>query len=77
MPISENDLRLRLGEKIEELRSSKNLGVREFALIAEIEHHQLINIEKGRVDLRLKTLRKIAIGLDVDIQELFNFMKIS
>ncbi|MDN5286586.1 MAG: hypothetical protein JWR38_2860 [Mucilaginibacter sp.] len=77
MPISENDLRLRLGEKIEELRSSKNLGVREFALIAEIEHHQLINIEKGRVDLRLKTLRKIAIGLDVDIQELFNFKKTS
>jgi transcriptional regulator with XRE-family HTH domain len=77
MPISENDLRLRLGEKIEELRSSKNLGVREFALIAEIEHHQLINIEKGRVDLRLKTLRKIAIGLDIEIQELFNFKKIS
>ncbi|MEZ2337299.1 helix-turn-helix domain-containing protein [Mucilaginibacter sp. RCC_168] len=77
MPISENDLRLRLGEKIEELRSSKNLGVREFALIAEIEHHQLINIEKGRVDLRLKTLRKIAIGLDIEVQELFNFKKIS
>lgn len=71
------DLRQRLGAKIEELRSSKNFGVREFALIAEIEHHQLINIEKGRVDLRLKTLRKIAIGLDVEIQELFNFNKVS
>jgi hypothetical protein len=28
-----------LGEKIKELRFSNNLGLREFALIAEIEHH--------------------------------------
>ncbi|MFI5161230.1 MAG: helix-turn-helix domain-containing protein [Sphingobacteriales bacterium] len=62
-----------LGKKIESLRTDKKFGVREFALIADIEHHQLINIEKGRVDIRLSTLLKIAKALDVEPKELLDF----
>ena len=62
-----------LGKNIERLRIQKKLGVREFALIADIEHHQLINIEKGRVDIRLTTLIKIAKGLGVEAKELLDF----
>jgi transcriptional regulator with XRE-family HTH domain len=73
MSISEEEFRQLLGNRIEELRTSKKYGVREFSLIADIEHHQLINVEKGRIDVRLRTLRKIAIGLNVEVMELFNF----
>jgi len=62
-----------LGKNIEKLRIQKQFGVREFALIADIEHHQLINIEKGRVDIRLTTLLKIAKGLGVEPKELLDF----
>ena len=62
-----------LGKKIEKLRTQKGFGVREFALIADIEHHQLINIEKGRVDIRLSTLIKIAKGLGAEAKELLDF----
>ncbi|MDB5024949.1 MAG: hypothetical protein JWP78_2704 [Mucilaginibacter sp.] len=62
-----------LGRKIAALRTLKKLGVREFALIADIEHHQLINIERGRVDIRLSTLIKIAKGLGVEPKELLDF----
>lgn len=62
-----------LGKKIEKVRNQKGFGVREFALLADIEHHQLINIEKGRVDIRLSTLLKIAKGLGVDAKELLDF----
>lgn len=62
-----------LGKKIERLRTQKKFGVREFALVADIEHHQLINIEKGRVDIRLSTLLKIAKGLGVEAKELLDF----
>lgn len=72
MSLSEEEYRKRLGKKIEEIRISKDLGVREFALIADIEHHQLINIEKGRVDIRLKTLRKIANGFEIKAMELLD-----
>jgi len=62
-----------LGNRIEHLRNQRNFGVREFALMAELEHHQLINIEKGRVDIRLSTLLKIAKGLGVEPKELLDF----
>jgi transcriptional regulator with XRE-family HTH domain len=61
-----------LGNRIEELRMQKKMSVRAFALIAEIEHHQLINIEKGRVDIRLSTLRKVARALEITPSELLN-----
>jgi transcriptional regulator with XRE-family HTH domain len=62
-----------LGEKIEGLRTDKKYSTRQFALLAEMEHHQLINIEKGRVDLRLSTLIKIAKVLKVQAKELLDF----
>ncbi|WP_439698173.1 helix-turn-helix domain-containing protein [Mucilaginibacter sp. AW1-7] len=62
-----------LGEKIKSIRKGHNFGVRELALIAEIEHHQLINIEKGRVDIRLSTLRKIAKALKCTPKDLLDF----
>lgn len=62
-----------LGERINERRAMKNLSTRQFALLAEIEHHQLINIEKGRVDIRLSTLMKIAKTLDTSAKELLDF----
>ena len=62
-----------LGKRIEHLRTQRNFGVREFALMAELEHHQLINIEKGRVDIRLSTLLKIAKGLGIESKELLDF----
>lgn len=62
-----------LGERIEERRVAKKLSTRQFALLAEMEHHQLINIEKGRVDIRLSTLLKIAKVLNVESKELLDF----
>ncbi len=62
-----------LGEKIEGLRTLKKYSTRQFALLAEMEHHQLINIEKGRVDIRLSTLLKIAKVLEVHAKELLDF----
>ncbi len=63
----------RLGERIKSLRIAKAYKVREFAMLADIEHHQLINIEKGRVDARYSTLLKISIALDIPISKLLDF----
>ena len=73
MHIIDEMFKEKLGRKIEALRTQKQLGVREFALLADIEHHQLINIEKGRVDIRLSTLIKIAKGFGVEAKELLDF----
>lgn len=63
----------KLGERIKTLREKKDLGVRAFALLADIEHHQLINIEKGRVDVRYSTIIKISVTLGIEPKDLLNF----
>ncbi|WP_129717230.1 helix-turn-helix domain-containing protein [Pedobacter sp. SYP-B3415] len=61
-----------LGKRITVLRKDRELSLRKFALIADIEHHQLINIEKGRVDPRLSTLRKIAVAFEISLPDLLS-----
>lgn len=73
MSDSNETFKEKLGRKIEALRTQKKFSLREFALIADIEHHQLINIEKGRVDIRLSTLIKIAKAFEVEPKELLDF----
>lgn len=68
-----DSLKDKLGKRIKELREGKGLGVRQFALLAEIEHPQLINIEKGRVDIKLATIHKIAKAFEMEVTDLFNF----
>ncbi|WP_316800610.1 helix-turn-helix transcriptional regulator [Pedobacter frigidisoli] len=66
-------LKVKLGEHIRLLREEKGLSIRQFALQAGIEHPQLINIEKGRVDLKLTTIYKISNALDIELSKLFKF----
>lgn len=64
-------LKSKMGERIRSLREQKGMSIRQFALLADMEHPQLINIEKGRIDLKLSTLNKIAKGLGCSIREFF------
>ncbi|PYF68470.1 helix-turn-helix domain-containing protein [Pedobacter nutrimenti] len=66
-------LKVLLGKRIQELRMEKGLSIRKFALIAEVEDAQLINIEKGRVDVKLQTLQKFSMAFGVEVGELFDF----
>jgi transcriptional regulator with XRE-family HTH domain len=70
-------LRSNLGDRIKTLRKKRDLSIRQFALLAEIEHPQLVNIEKGRVDLKLSTLNKIARGFEIDLMSLFDFSELA
>lgn len=73
MTITINDsIQIKVGQRITALRKKNTMSIRKFALLANIEHHQLINIEKGRVDMRLSTLEKIAVALNIHIGALFD-----
>jgi len=68
-----DDLKIKLGERVRSLREEKGISIRQFALQAGLEHPQLINIEKGRIDLKLSTLYKISNALDIELSKLFKF----
>jgi transcriptional regulator with XRE-family HTH domain len=68
MPMKNNQQQV--GTSIRKLREDKNLLQRELADSAGIPVRTLGRIERGEVDMRLSTLRKIASALNVDIKDL-------
>lgn len=60
----------KLGAKIKQLREEKEIDQKSFAFDCEIGRTQLYMIEKGRTNPRLRTLMKIANGLEISISEL-------
>lgn len=58
------------GENLSKIRKAKGLSLRKLAVLAEMEHHQILNIEKGG-DLRLSTVYKLAKALEVSPKDFF------
>ena len=56
-----------VGERIKETRENKGISVRKLAAMVEVSASLISQIETGKVDPSLSTLRKIAIALDVPL----------
>lgn len=63
----------KIGENITRIRKSQGLTSKELGYRSEIDKSALIHIEKGRINVTVSTLLKIARGLDVEVQEFFRF----
>lgn len=66
-----NDVRLGLGKHIRELRKKVGYSQYEFADLVSMDRSYLIGIEKGRKNVSIDMLTRIATGLDVEVAELF------
>ena len=58
---------MNIGERIRELREQKGLSLRKLAEMAKVSASLISQIETGRVDPSLSTLRKVALTLDVPL----------
>ena len=61
------------GAQLRKLRLSKGFGLREFAIIADMEFSQISRIERGVTNPTLNTLLNLCIALKVSHQDLFDF----
>ena len=59
-----------IGYRIRRLRESKNLSIQDFADKLEIEYNNVIRIEKGRTNLTIGTVVKIANTLEVNLKDI-------
>lgn len=71
----EKALKYKIGERIKQIRSEKNISQQDLAAKCNFEKSNLSRLEAGRTDPKLSTLEKVATGLDVTLSELFNFQK--
>jgi transcriptional regulator with XRE-family HTH domain len=70
--MTEEQLSIKLGHRIRELRKAKKLTLVDLAYECGFEKSNLIRIEKGRTLPTTKTLLKIANALKIKINLLFD-----
>ena len=59
-----------VGQRIVQMRRSKGLSQEKLALLAEIDRSYMSRIERGKINITLEKLYKIADALGCDVKEL-------
>ena len=62
-----------LGKRIEEIIEEKGLKTREVAHDSEMDTENLRKYIKGKQEMKVSTMLKIAKSLDITVSELFSF----
>ena len=69
--IKTSDYKAALGLRIRSLRESQEVSLRKFALMVGVDYSYLSNVERGKANVSIDTLAKIADGLGVELRDLF------
>jgi transcriptional regulator with XRE-family HTH domain len=62
---------IKFGERVRNLRKLSNISIEELAFRCDLNRNYLSDVERGRRNLSLLAINKIAKGLDVPIDALF------
>lgn len=70
--MKENECLILIGKNISRIRKEQLITIKELGFRCDIEKSNLIPIEKGRVNVTIKTLVKICNALDIELKDLIN-----
>ena len=62
---------IKFGERVRNLRKLSNISIEELAFRCDLNRNYLSDVERGRRNLSLLAINKIAKGLDVPVYALF------
>jgi transcriptional regulator with XRE-family HTH domain len=62
---------IKFGERVRNLRKLSNISIEELAFRCDLNRNYLSDVERGKRNLSLLAINKIAKGLDVPIDALF------
>lgn len=66
-----DDIRIRLGQRIQNLRKGSGLSQEQFALKIDLDRTYIASVEKGKRNISIVNIEKIALGLGITLSELF------
>lgn len=69
--MSEKDYLILIGKNISRIRKEKGLTIKELGFRCDMEHGNIIPIEKGRINVTFNSLFRIALALDVKVKDFF------
>lgn len=64
--------KMKFGQNIKQIRKRMNMSQKELATKMEISQSYLSDIESGRKNLSIKTVKKLADSLGLSVTDLFN-----
>ncbi|TMV45095.1 helix-turn-helix transcriptional regulator [Paenibacillus mesophilus] len=64
-----------IGAKVRDIRKAKKLTQEQLADLAETHHSYIGAVERGERNVTIQSLEKIAVALDVDLYEFFEYGK--
>jgi transcriptional regulator with XRE-family HTH domain len=65
------NIKIRIGNRIRELRKEKGISQEKLAGLAEIDRTYMTSVENGRRNIAVVNLEKIVNALGVDFEEFF------
>lgn len=63
----------KVGQRIKELRTKQGLSQEEFAFKCDLDRTYITSLERGKRNISLKNLEKIAKAFNMTLSEFFNF----
>jgi transcriptional regulator with XRE-family HTH domain len=66
------DIKLKVGQRIKELRKKLELSQEALGLKAEVDRTYVTDVENGRRNVSMEILERLIKALDVSIAEFFN-----
>lgn len=67
------EIKEKFGLKIKSLREKKEISIEHLANISNVDRNYISDIEKGKRNVSITIIEKLSKGLEVEIQELFNY----
>lgn len=61
----------RLGQRIKEIRNSKGISQEKFALLIDMDRTYYASVERGKRNISINNIEKIAKGFNLSLEELF------
>ena len=66
------DIKLKVGQRIRELRKELNLSQAALAYKSEVDRTYMTDVENGRRNISIEILEKIVNALDISVSDFFN-----
>lgn len=65
------DIKSKVGRRIKEIREIKDMSQKDLAYVSDIDRSYIASVESGKRNISIVNLEKIAVALDVSLNELF------
>jgi len=65
------DIRVKIGQRLRELRNKKGLSQEKFAFACDLDRTYIASIEQGKRNVSIANIEKIAQALDMSVYEFF------